>query len=168
LQLVDIAAVSAIAHEKPGIFVVVDNTFATPYFQRPLDLGADIAMSSVTKYINGHSDVIMGVAVTNDSDLAERLRFLQNAIGPVPSPFDCYLVNRGVKTLHIRMKEHMSNGLKIAKYLENDDRVIKVLHPGLESHPQHELAMRQMRGFSGMCTFYIKGGQMKRRHFYHH
>jgi len=158
LQVVDIAAVSAIAHSQPDVFVVVDNTFTTPYFQRPLDLGADISMSSATKYINGHSDVIMGVATTNDPSLNERLRFLQNSLGPVPSPFDCYLVNRGVKTLHIRMKEHMKNGLIIAKYLEKDERVVKVLHPGLPSHPQHKLAVRQMKGFSGMVTIYIKGG----------
>jgi len=158
LQIVDIAAVCTIAHEKGGIFVVVDNTFASPYFQRPLDLGADISMSSATKYINGHSDVIMGVAVTSDDVLAEKLRFLQNSLGPVPSPFDCFLVNRGVKTLHIRMREHMINGLKVARFLESDDRAIKVLHPGLESHPQHELAKKQMRGFSGMVTFLIDGG----------
>lgn len=158
LQIVDIKAVCDVAHTQPNVFVVVDNTFMSPYFQRPLDLGADCVMHSCTKYMNGHTDVIMGCVATNNDAIEEKLRFLQNAIGPVPSPFDCFLVNRGLKTLHVRMKEHMKNGLLVAKWLEENPRVEKVLHPGLPSHPQHELAKQQMRGFSGMVTFYIKGG----------
>ncbi|XP_013408978.1 cystathionine gamma-lyase [Lingula anatina] len=158
LKLVDIKEVCDIAHKQKDVFVAVDSTFTSSYFQRPLDLGADIVMHSLTKYMNGHSDVIMGAAALNNDDLHERLRFLQNSIGCVPSPFDCYLVNRGLKTLHLRMREHMKNGLAVAKFLEQSPRVDKVVHPGLPSHPQHELAKRQMKGFSGMVTFFIKGG----------
>jgi len=158
MKIVDIEAVSKVAHEQPGVFVVVDNTFMSSYFQRPLDLGADITMHSLTKYMNGHTDVVMGAAILNNDELAERLRFLQNAIGAVPSPFDCYLLNRGLKTLALRMEAHMKSGLLVARWLEANPRVAKVIHPGLESHPQHELAKRQMRGFSGMITFFIKGG----------
>merc|ERR1719331_1507028 len=158
LKVVDIAAVAAITKKHPNIFLVVDNTFMSCYFQRPLELGADIVMYSLTKYMNGHTDVIMGAACTNSDDLAERLRFLQNAIGPVPSPFDCYLVNRSLKTLKLRMEEHQKNGLKVGKFLEGHYAVEKVRHPGLPSHPQHELAKRQMSGHSGMISFYLKGG----------
>jgi len=158
LKIADIQALAAIAHEQKDVIVVVDNTFASPYYQRPLSLGADITFHSVSKYINGHTDVIMGAVMTNSDEIMERLRFLQNAIGPVPSPFDCYQVNRGVKTLHVRMREHMKNALAVAKALEANPRVTKVVHPGLPSHPQHELAKRQMKGYSGMITFYIKGG----------
>lgn len=158
MQIVDVAAVSKIAHTQEDVFVVTDNTFASAYFQRPLDLGSDLVFHSVTKYMNGHSDVVMGAICTNNEGIAERLRFLQNAIGTVPSPFDCYLINRGLKTLHLRMREHQVNGLAVARFLEGNPRVVKVLHPGLESHPQHEIAKRQMRGYSGMVTFYIKGG----------
>lgn len=158
MQIVDIEAVSAIAHQQSNIFVVVDNTFASAYFQRPLDLGADVVFHSLTKYMNGHSDVVMGALVTSDDALADRCRFLQNAAGAIPSPFDCYLVNRGLKTLHLRMQEHQKNGFAVAQFLESNPRVEKVLHPGLESHPQHKIAMKQMVGYSGMVTFYIKGG----------
>lgn len=139
LKLVDIAAVAAVVKKYPDCFLVVDNTFMTPYFQRPLVLGADIAIHSCTKYLNGHSDVIMGAACLNRDDLAQKLRFLQNAIGPVPSPFDCYLVNRSLKTLAVRMEQHMINGLAVARFLEKHPSVEKVLHPGLPSHPQYEV-----------------------------
>ncbi|XP_067936563.1 cystathionine gamma-lyase-like [Watersipora subatra] len=158
LKLADISALADIAHQQEGVTVVVDNTFTSPYFQRPLDLGADLTFHSISKYINGHTDVIMGCFMTNSDDLEKQLRFLQNAIGTVPAPFDCYMVNRGVKTLHLRMREHMRNGLMVARALETNPRVTKVIHPGLESHPQHELALKQMKGFSGMVSFYIKGG----------
>jgi len=163
LKLVDIKAVCQTVKaetqdwpEKP--IVVVDNTFMSAYFQRPLSLGADVVMHSISKYMNGHTDVIMGALVCNDDSINERLRFLQNSLGTVPSPFDCYLVNRGLKTLPVRMKEHMKNGLLIAKHLEKHPAVEKVIHPGLPSHPQYELGKRQMIGYSGMCVFYIKGG----------
>jgi cystathionine gamma-lyase len=165
MQLVDIKACADIAHTQKDVFVVADNTFMSPYFQRPLDLGADISFHSISKYINGHSDVIMGVAITNSDDLHEQLRFLQNAIGPVPSPFDCYMVNRGIKTLHVRMQAHQKNALACARFLESSPRVEKVLHPGLPAHPQYELGKRQMRGYSGMITFYIKGGEKEAREF---
>ncbi|KAK4319700.1 hypothetical protein Pmani_009358 [Petrolisthes manimaculis] len=161
MKIVDIAAVSAIVKKHGGSFMVVDNTFMSPYFQRPLDLGADIVMSSATKYINGHTDVIMGTVCTNRDDLHEELRFLQNAIGPVPSPFDCYLVNRSLKTLALRMEQHMKSGLAVAKFLESHPCVEKVLHPGLPSHPQHELAKRQTFGYSGMLSFYIRGNNLE-------
>jgi len=168
LKLVDIAAVAEIVHrrEEQPIILVVDNTFLSSYFQRPLELGADIVMHSLTKYMNGHSDVIMGAAMTNSDDLHGRLRFLQNAIGPVPSPFDCFLVNRSLKTLHVRMREHMKSGLAVARFLEGHPCVERVIHPGLPSHPQHELAKRQCYGHSGMITFYIKGGLDESRAFF--
>ncbi|KAK3091295.1 hypothetical protein FSP39_018718 [Pinctada imbricata] len=159
MQLVDIKAVVDVVKKKnPKIFIVVDNTFMSSYFQRPLDFGADMVMHSLTKYMNGHSDVVMGAIATNNDDYEKELRFLQNAFGAVPSPFDSFLVNRGLKTLHVRMKEHMKNGLAVAKFLEKHPYVTKVIHPGLPSHPQHELAKRQMRGYSGMVTFFLDGG----------
>lgn len=161
MKIVDIAAVAAIVKKHGSSFLVVDNTFMSPYFQRPLDLGADLVMSSVTKYINGHTDVIMGAICTSREDLHEKLRFLQNAIGPVPSPFDCYLVNRSIKTLAVRMEKHMANGLAVAKFLENHPCVEKVIHPGLPSHPQYELSRRQCFGQSGMLSFYIKGNNLE-------
>merc|ERR1739838_914482 len=158
----DIAAVSKITQklQEQGrdIFLVVDNTFLSSYFQRPLELGADISYYSLTKYMNGHTDVIMGAACTNDESLAHRLRFLQNAIGPVPSPFDCYLVNRSLKTLKVRMEEHQRNALEVGRWLEAQQAVENVRHPGLPSHPQHELVKRQCYGHSGMISFYLKGG----------
>ncbi|KAK2154775.1 hypothetical protein NP493_2140g00008 [Ridgeia piscesae] len=165
LRIVDISAVCEVAHQQPGVFVVVDNTFATPYFQRPLEMGADIVLHSLTKYMNGHSDVVMGALITNDNSLAEQIKFIQFASGAVPSPFDCFLVNRGLKTLHLRMREHQKNALAVAKYLENNSRVVKVLHPGLPSHPFYERAKKQMKGYSGMVTFYIKGGLQEAKTF---
>lgn len=159
MQLVDIEEVCRVVRAKnPKIIIVVDNTFMSSYFQRPLEFGCDMVMHSLTKYMNGHSDSVMGALALNNDELADRLRFLQNAFGAVPSPFDCFLVNRGLKTLHVRMKEHMKNGLAVARFLEKHPLVTKVIHPGLPSHPQHELAKRQMRGYSGMVTFLIKGG----------
>ncbi len=158
LKLADIPAISKITHEH-GAILVVDNTFLSPYFQNPLELGADIVVHSVTKYINGHSDVVMGVAITNSQELYEKIKFLQNAMGAVPSPFDCWLASRGVKTLHLRMKQHEKNALTIARYLESaTDKIEKVIYPGLKSHPQHELAKSQQKGFGGMISFKIRGG----------
>ena len=158
----DIHALSVAAH-KLGLIVVVDNTFASPYLQTPLDLGADIVMHSVTKYIGGHSDVVMGVLATNSLDLYTRLKFLQNSIGAVPAPFDCYMAHRGLKTLPLRMREHCKNGQAVAEFLETHPAVERVIYPGLASHPQHELAKRQMRGFGGMITFFLKGGLAESR-----
>ncbi|KAI8773921.1 cystathionine gamma-lyase [Biomphalaria glabrata] len=170
MKLVDIAAVcQAVRAESEGWatrpFVVVDNTFMSAYFQRPLSLGADLVMHSLSKYMNGHSDVIMGAVLLNNDALAEQLRFFQNAIGAVPSPFDCYLCNRGMKTLAVRMKEHMKNGLAVAEFLETHPAVEKVVHPGLPSHPQYELGRKQMIGYSGMLIFFIKGGLEASRTF---
>jgi len=160
LKIVDIKAVCEIVHQQKDVFVVADNTFLSAYFQRPLELGADITYYSLTKYMNGHSDVIMGSIALNNEDLAERLRFLQNATGAVPSPFDCYLVNRSLKTLHLRMEQHQKNANAVAAFLESriPNQVEKVIHPGSPSHPQHELVKRQQYGHSGMLSFYIKGG----------
>uniref|UniRef100_A0A4W4EF67 Cystathionine gamma-lyase n=1 Tax=Electrophorus electricus TaxID=8005 RepID=A0A4W4EF67_ELEEL len=158
MKVVDIEACSAIAHEhSKDLIVVVDNTFMSAYFQRPLSLGADICMYSATKYMNGHSDVIMGLISVNREDLYEQLKFLQNALGSVPSPFDCYLCNRGLKTLPLRMKQHFRNAMAVAQFLEADPRVDKVIFPGVPSHPQYELMKRQCTGCPGMITFYIKG-----------
>jgi cystathionine gamma-lyase len=157
LKLVDIAAIAKIAKQK-NILVAVDNTFMSPYFQRPLELGADIVVHSATKYIGGHSDMISGVAVVNDPAIAERLKFLSKSIGGIQGPFDSYLAVRSLKTLPLRMKAHAENAMKIAEYLEKQPLVEKVLYPGLKSHPQHELAKQQMTGFGGMITFFIKGG----------
>ncbi|KAJ3182252.1 hypothetical protein HDU85_003294 [Gaertneriomyces sp. JEL0708] len=157
LRLCDIRAIADIVHaHSPETILVVDNTFMSPYFQNPLLLGADIVVHSVTKYINGHSDVVMGAAVTNSDTLYQRLSFLQNSIGGVPSAFDCFLANRGLKTLHLRMQAHQRNALSIASYLESHPLVERVIYPGLPSHPQHALALKQARGFGGMVTFYIK------------
>ncbi|KAG0363772.1 hypothetical protein BG005_006983 [Podila minutissima] len=156
LRLVDIKAVAEIAH-KHNTKLVVDNTFMSPFFQNPLQLGADIVVHSVTKYINGHSDVVMGVAVTSNEEIYTKLAFLQNSIGAVPSAFDCFLANRGLKTLHLRMKQHAHSALAIAHVLEANPRVENVIYPGLLSHPQHELAKRQQKGFGGMISFRIKG-----------
>jgi cystathionine beta-lyase/cystathionine gamma-synthase len=157
LKLVDIAAVAAEGRAR-GATVVVDNTFATPFNQRPLALGADVVLHSTTKYLNGHSDVVGGAIVTNDDALGERVRFLQNSIGAVPSPFDCYLVLRGLKTLHVRMARHAESAARLAGWLEAQDGVEKVLYPGLSSHPQHALATRQMATPGGMITFVVEGG----------
>ncbi|XP_034035834.1 cystathionine gamma-lyase isoform X1 [Thalassophryne amazonica] len=158
LKIVDIKTCSEIVHGyNKDIVVVVDNTFMSAYFQRPLALGADICMYSATKYMNGHSDVIMGLVSMNNEDLYAQLKFLQNALGGVPSPFDCYLCNRGLKTLHLRMEQHFKNALAAAKLLEGDPRVERVIFPGLPSHPQHDLMKTQCTGCPGMITFYIKG-----------
>jgi len=156
LKITDIARVAEIA-KKHNIIFVVDNTFMSPYFQNPLDLGADIVMHSVTKYINGHSDVVMGVLATNKKELFDDLKFLQNGIGSVPSAFDSFLALRGIKTLHVRMREHERNAFKVATYLSSHPKVERVVYPGLPSHPQHELAKKQMKGFGGMVTFFLKG-----------
>ncbi|MDR4507453.1 MAG: cystathionine gamma-synthase [Candidatus Brocadiaceae bacterium] len=157
LKLIHIEAITHIA-KRHDIITVVDNTFATPFFQKPLQHGADIVMHSTTKYLNGHSDVIGGAIVTNDDGCYNRLQFLQNAVGAIPSPFDCFLVLRGIKTLAVRMERHAENAMKIAQFLENHPKVKRVIYPGLTSHPQHELAGKQMSGFGGIITFFIKGG----------
>ena len=164
LKLIDIEATARTA-KSHGIVTVVDNTFATPFFQKPLKLGADIVMHSTTKYLNGHSDVIGGALVMNDQELYSKLQFLQNAAGGVPGPFDCFLVLRGIKTLAVRMERHAENALKIAQFLESHPKVRKVIYPGLSSHPQHELAKKQMTGFGGIVTFFIKGGLEAARKF---
>lgn len=162
LKLVDIKAVSeALKVSRPDIILIVDNTFLTCYFQRPLDLGADIVMYSLTKYMNGHSDVIMGAVVTRRDDLEKKLRFIQNALGIVPSPFDCMQVNRSLKTLEVRMQQHMKNGLAVAKFLEGHSQVEAVMHPLLPSHIQYEIALKQTDGHSGMVSFYHKGNSFK-------
>lgn len=164
LKIIDLEAVSHAAH-KHGLTVVCDNTFATPVFQKPLSLGCDIVVHSTTKFLNGHSDVVGGVAITNDDALAERLRFFQNALGGVPGPWDSWLVLRGTKTLPLRMRAHDQNGQRIAHLLAEHAQVEKVIYPGLDSHPQHGLAKRQMTGFGGMITFVIKGGLPAARTF---
>ncbi len=157
LKLVDLAAVARIARAH-GARTVVDNTFATPFFQRPLALGIDAVVHSTTKYLNGHSDVVGGAVVTSDDDLHARLAFLQNAVGGIPSPMDAFLVLRGLKTLPVRMERHATNALAIARFLERHPQVERVAYPGLPSHPQHDLARRQMSGFGGMVTFVLRGG----------
>ena len=158
LRLVDIAQVSAFARSK-NILTVVDNTFATPWVQRPLELGADIVMHSATKYLNGHSDMVGGIAVTANPELADKVGFLQNAVGGISGPFDSFLALRGLKTLAVRMRQTSESALAIAQWLESHEKVTRVIYPGLPSHPQHELARRQMsNGFSGIVTFFIDGG----------
>lgn len=155
MNITDIAAVAAIAKEHK-LILCVDNTFASPYLQNPLDLGADIVMHSVTKYLGGHSDVIQGCLVMNDPELREQLYFIQKSTGAVPGPQDCFLVLRGIKTLHVRMQRHCENGEKIAHYLRNHPKVGKVYWPGFEDHANHEIAKKQMRGFGGMLSFSLK------------
>lgn len=157
LKLVDLVAVIDMARQR-GIPVVVDNTFATPWAQRPLELGADVVIHSATKFLNGHSDMIGGVAVVRDEKLAEKLAFLQNSAGAILGPFDSFLALRGLKTLALRMERHVSNAAAIASWLETHPAVTRVIYPGLESHPQHDLAIRQMRGGGGIVTFFIDGG----------
>ena len=152
LNVIDIRAAAEAAHAR-GAIVVVDNTFATPYLQRPLELGADVVVHSTTKYLGGHSDVIGGFVATNDPTIGERLRFLQKSLGAVPGPFDCWLVLRGLKTLAVRMERHCENARRIAARLDEHEAVERVLYPGLASHPGHEIADRQMRGFGGMISF---------------
>ncbi len=158
MNIIDIAEVSKIAKEH-NIMVGVDNTFATPFLQNPLDLGADLVMHSATKYLGGHSDVVMGAIVVNDDQLAQDLAFIQNACGATPGPQDCFLVLRGIKTLHIRMERHCQNGKTIAFHLKNHPKVDKVFWPGFESHPNYHIAVKQMRDFGGMISFTLKGNK---------
>ena len=158
LAVADIGAVADAAHAV-GATVVVDNTFATPYLQNPLALGADVAVHSSTKYLGGHSDVLGGFVAVNDDGLAERLAFVQNAAGAVPSPFDCYLLLRGIKTLGVRMDRHCDNARAVAEHLDGHPAVDRVLYPGLPDHPGHDVAARQMRDFGGMVSFILRGGE---------
>jgi len=157
LKLADIAAMAAVAHQA-GAWLAVDNTFASPALQRPLTLGADFVIHSTTKYIGGHSDVVGGAVVLNDTAVYEQLKFLQNAIGAVPGPMDCFLTLRGIKTLALRMRAHSHNAAQIAQFLADHPAVTEVLYPGLDTHPQHELARRQMAGPGGMISFILHGG----------
>jgi cystathionine beta-lyase/cystathionine gamma-synthase len=160
LKLADLRAIAQAAHAAhPGIRVVVDNTFASPYLQQPLALGCDVVVHSTTKYLGGHSDTIGGAVLTSDTALHERLKFLQNAAGAVPGPLDCFLVLRGIKTLAVRMERHSENALAVAQYLADHPRVTDVIYPGLDTHPQHALAQRQMRSGGGMISFYVQGGE---------
>jgi len=164
LKIADLAAIAAIARAG-GATSVVDNTFATPFFQRPLALGIDVVCHSTTKYLNGHSDVVGGAVLTSDAALHQKIQFLQNAVGGVPSPMDSFLVMRGLKTLHVRMERHQENAFRLVRFLEGHPQVEKVTYPGLPSHPQHDLARRQMSGFGGMLTFVIRGGLPAARAF---
>lgn len=164
LKIVDIQMVAEIAKEK-GALTVVDNTFATPYLQNPLKFGADIVSHSCTKYIGGHSDLISGALIVNDDDLADRLHYIQNAVGAVPAPWDCFLLLRSTKTLHVRMERHCSNARRIAHYLVDHPAIERVIYPGLSTHPQHQIARQQMRDFGGMITLTLKGGLSESRTF---
>jgi len=157
LKLSDLASLAKLSRDR-GVTMVVDNTFMSPYFQKPLDLGAHIVIHSATKYLGGHSDVIGGALVTNDEEIHQRMKFCQKSVGAVPGPFDCWLTLRGIKTLAIRMREHEANATKIANWLSEHSQVERVIYPGLESHPHHELAKKQMSGFGGMVSFVVKGG----------
>jgi cystathionine gamma-lyase len=163
LHIIDIKAIAVLA-KKNKILVAVDNTFATPYLQTPLKLGADIVTHSVTKYLGGHSDVIMGAIVCNDDALSEQLHFIQNSCGAIPSPHDCFLVLRGIKTLHIRMDRHCQNALLVCKYLQSHPKVDKVYFPGIPTHKNHKVAKEQMRGFGGMMSFTLKNDNIKEAH----
>ena len=160
LNIIDIKGCAEIA-KKHNVLLVADNTFATPYLQTPLDLGADIVMHSLTKYMAGHSDVVMGALIVNDDALAERLAFIQNSCGGTPGPQDCFLVLRGLKTLHIRMERHCENGKAVAQYLKNHDKVEKVFWPGFEDHANHKVAKEQMRAYGGMISFVLKGDKIE-------
>lgn len=159
LNIVDISALSKVAKKHDLIFVV-DNTFATPYLQRPIEHGADIVMHSLTKYMGGHSDVVMGAIVCNDDDIAEKLYFIQNSCGAVPGPMDSFLVLRGIKTLHVRMQRHCDNAKEIAKFLNNHPKIQAVYYPGLTTHKNHEIAKLQMKDFGGMMSFSLKGDKL--------
>ncbi len=158
LQVADLATLAELAHSREAL-LVVDNTFATPYLQQPLSLGADVVVHSTTKYLGGHSDVVGGFVATADEALAERIGFLQNATGAVPSPFDCYLVLRGLKTLAVRLDRQCQSALAVARFLETHEQVARVHYPGLESHPGHDLAKAQMRDFGAMVSFTLRGGE---------
>ncbi|MCB9094400.1 MAG: PLP-dependent transferase [Halobacteriovoraceae bacterium] len=164
LKISDIAKIAKLC-KKYDSLLVVDNTFMSPYFQNPLDLGADIVTHSLTKYINGHSDVVGGAMMTNNKKIYDQIWFLQNSIGPSLSPFDSWLVLRGVKTLAVRMRQHEINAIQVAKFLDSHPKIEKVIYPGLKSHPHHALAKKQMRGFGGMITFYVKGGMKETKKF---
>ncbi len=159
MNIIDIAAVAKLA-KASGAILCVDNTFASPYLQNPLDLGADLVLHSVTKYLGGHSDVVMGAIVTRSETLHEQLKFIQNSCGAVPGPQDCFLVLRGVKTLHLRMERHCYNAKQVVNFLSNHSRVDKIFYPGLTTHINHEIAARQMRDFGGMISFTLKGNKM--------
>ena len=164
LKIADIAGIAGVLAGTPARpLLVVDNTFASPYLQRPLALGADIVVHSATKYLGGHSDVVSGLVVLNDDALHDRLKFLQNAVGAVPGPLDCFLVLRGIKTLPLRMERHSANAMRIAAWLAAHPRVAQVLYPGLPSHPGHAIAAKQMSGFGGMISFVVKGGPAEAR-----
>jgi cystathionine gamma-lyase len=160
LNIIDIKGITEIARKKK-VLVAVDNTFASPYNQNPLDLGADIVMHSVTKYLSGHSDVVMGAIIVNDQALVEKLAFIQNACGAVPGPQDCFLVLRGIKTLHLRMQRHAENGKAVAEFLSKHPKVDKVYYPGLPTHKNHDIAKTQMRSFGGMLSFTLKGDKIE-------
>ena len=162
MRLCDLAAAGQVARRAGALFVV-DNTFATPYFQRPLALGADVVLHSTTKYLNGHSDMVGGMLVMNRDDLAERVGFLQNSVGAVPGPFDCWLALRGTKSLALRMRQHDANGRRIAEWLTQHPNVVRVYYPGLPSHPQHDLACRQMTGFGGMMSIELGSAERAKR-----
>jgi cystathionine beta-lyase len=159
LNIIDIKEMAALA-KKHGILLAVDNTFATPYLQRPLELGADIVMHSVTKYLGGHSDVVMGALITSDQKLADEIYRIQNSSGAVTGPMDSFLVLRGIKTLHLRIQRHCENGEKIAEFLNTHPKVDKVFWPGLKDHPNHAIAKEQMSGFGGMVSFTLKGNKL--------
>ena len=160
LKLVDIAKLAAFA-KKHGLILAVDNTFCSPMLQRPLEHGADLVVHSATKYINGHSDMVGGIVVAGNAELAERMAFLQNSVGAIAGPFDAFLAMRGLKTLHLRMQAHCANAMELAKWLEKHPAIERVIYPGLKSHPQHALAKRQMDGFGGIITIEVKGGLKK-------
>jgi cystathionine beta-lyase len=160
MNIIDIEAMSRIA-KKHNLMLAVDNTFATAFLQRPLELGADIVMHSATKYLGGHSDVVLGSLVVNDQKLAERLYFIQKASGAIPGPQDCFLVLRGIKTLHLRMQRHCENGEVVARFLKDHSKVEKVYWPGFEDHPNHDIAKKQMSGFGGMVSFTTAEGTLE-------
>ena len=160
LNIIDVEAIAKITKDK-GLILGVDNTFATPYLQNPLDLGADVVMHSITKYIAGHSDVVMGGLVTSNETLAKQLYFIQNASGAIPGPQDCFLALRGIKTIHLRMERHCENAMKMADFLHNHPKVEQVNYPGLVNHPNHQVAKRQMKDFGGMISFTTKEGSLE-------
>jgi cystathionine gamma-lyase/cystathionine beta-lyase len=161
MQIIDIEKCATISKEK-NLLLAVDNTFASPYLQNPIDLGADIVMHSVTKYLGGHSDVVMGALITNDKELYDRLAFINNSCGATPGPQDCFLVLRGLKTLHLRMKAHCENGEIIAHFLKNHQAIEKVYWPGFPDHPNHDIAKKQMRGFGGMISIVLKNADLEK------